>query len=77
MAVRITPVELVRLAADVERALGTMRAEIVQAVIAERKRRAVMQAAQPDVALLARVLTALRRDESLSVEHLRLPAGDR
>ncbi|MFJ3975169.1 hypothetical protein [Streptomyces sp. NPDC090021] len=74
LAVRLTPVDLVHLALDAERVMAEIRAEAVRAEQAWRRAlnqwheegRAAVEAREPGVALLTRVLAALRGDAAVT-----------
>lgn len=71
LPVRITPADLVRLRMEAELTLGEIRVEVMRAEIAWKQAlgewfeegRAAVEAKEPDVALLARVLEGLQNED--------------
>ncbi|MFJ9886029.1 hypothetical protein ACIQRW_09215 [Streptomyces sp. NPDC091287] len=72
---RITPADLARLRVETELAMGEIRAEVLHAELAWRmalgrwyvKGKAAVDSREPDVALLARILDGLRKQDVASV----------
>jgi hypothetical protein len=71
---RITPADLVRLHAEADLALGQLRPEVLRAQIAWKQQlgrwyqegRQAVEAGLPDVALLQRVLDALKKPDAVA-----------